>query len=78
MATDGDLRRLTEKAEKFFDLPIAKVMSKNPRTIGPEAMLDEVLALCEKHKITALVSVDDDNRPIGIVHLHDVLESKLV
>jgi len=76
--TDGDLRRLTEKAEKFFDLPIANVMSKNPRTIRPDAMLDEVLALCEKHKITALVSVDDDNRPVGIVHLHDVLASKLV
>jgi arabinose-5-phosphate isomerase len=76
--TDGDLRRLSERGEQFFDLPIAKVMSRNPRTISPDAILDEVLAVCEKYKITSLVSIDQDNRPIGIIHLHDVLESKLV
>ncbi len=76
--TDGDLRRLSERGEQFFDLPIAEVMSRNPRTISPDAILDEVLAVCEKYKITSLVSIDQDNRPIGIIHLHDVLESKLV
>lgn len=76
--TDGDLRRVSERGEQFFDRPIADVMTRNPRTIKPDAILDEVLALCERYKITVLVAVDADNRPIGIIHLHDVLQSKLV
>jgi arabinose-5-phosphate isomerase len=76
--TDGDLRRLSERGQQFFDLPIAEVMVKNPRTISPDAILDEVLARCEEFKITVLVAVDDDRRPAGVIHLHDVLSSKLV
>jgi arabinose-5-phosphate isomerase len=76
--TDGDLRRLSERGQQFFDLPIAEVMVKNPRTISPDAILDEVLARCEEFKITVLVAVDDDQRPAGVIHLHDVLSSKLV
>ena len=76
--TDGDLRRLSERGERFLDLPISRVMSKNPRTISPDAMLDEVLAKCEQHKITVMIALDADRRPVGIIHLHDVLQSKLV
>ncbi len=76
--SDGDLRRLSERGEHFFDLPIAEVMAKNPRTISPDAILDEVLQRCEQFKITVLVAVDDDKRPVGIIHLHDILTSKLV
>jgi arabinose-5-phosphate isomerase len=76
--TDGDLRRLSERGEEFFELPICDVMTKNPRTINPDAILDEVLAMCEEHQITVLVAVDPENRPVGIIHLHDILRSKLV
>ncbi len=76
--TDGDLRRLSERGEQFFDRKIGDVMTRNARTINPDAILDEVLALCEKYKITVLVAVDKDHRPVGIIHLHDVLTSKLV
>ncbi len=76
--TDGDLRRLSERGGQFLERPISEVMTRNPRTIRPEAILDEVLALCEKHKITVLVAADRDGRPVGIVHLHDVLQSKLM
>ncbi len=76
--TDGDLRRLSERGEEFFDRKISEVMNRHPRTIRPDAILDEVLALCEKYKITVLVVVDKDHRPVGIIHLHDVLSSKLV
>jgi arabinose-5-phosphate isomerase len=76
--TDGDLRRLSERGQQFFDRKIGEVMTRNARTINPDAILDEVLALCEKYKITVLVAVDRDHRPVGIIHLHDVLSSKLV
>ena len=76
--TDGDLRRVSEKGNGFMHFSIADVMSKNPRTISANAILDEVLALCEKHKITVLVAVDETKRPVGVIHLHDILQSKLV
>lgn len=76
--TDGDLRRLSERGQQFFDRKIGEVMTRNARTINPDAILDEVLALCEKYKITVLVAVDKDHRPVGIIHLHDILTSKLV
>ncbi len=76
--TDGDLRRLTEKTSDFRSIPIAEVMVAKPRTISPDAILDEVLSLCEKFKITALVAVDGDDIPVGVIHIHDILASKLV
>jgi arabinose-5-phosphate isomerase len=76
--TDGDLRRVSERDEGFFSRRISEVMTGNPKTIDADAILDEVLALCEKHQITSLVAVDDDRRPLGIIHLHDFLKSKLV
>jgi len=76
--TDGDLRRISEQRDDFFGLQISEVMTKNPKTIRENAILDEVLNLCEKYKITAAVVVDNDNRPAGIIHLHDILKSKLV
>jgi len=76
--TDGDLRRLIERGGDIFQFDIADVMTKNPRTISPDAILDEVLAICERHQITALVALDDDKKPVGIIHLHDILKSRLV
>ncbi len=76
--TDGDLRRLSEKDRNFLSYRIEDVMTPNPRTIKSDAILDEVLALCEKHKITVLIVADSDNKPIGVIHLHDILQSKLV
>jgi arabinose-5-phosphate isomerase len=76
--TDGDLRRLSERDEEFFNRRISEVMTLNPKTIDPDAILDEVLAQCEQYKITSLVTVDQAHCPIGIIHLHDVLKSKLV
>lgn len=76
--TDGDLRRLAEKDTNFFIKTTGEVMSKNPKTIRPTAILDEALAFMEKYSIMALAVVDKNKRPVGIIHLHDILKSKLV
>lgn len=71
--TDGDLRRhldglLTHRA--------GEVMTANPRTIGPEALAGEALALMNDRKITCLlVTAPDGRRPIGILHVHDCLRA---
>ncbi len=76
--TDGDLRRLAEKDTDFFTKTAGEVMSRDPKTILPSAILDEALAIMEKYSIMALPVVAHDRQPVGIIHLHDILKSKLV
>ena len=76
--TDGDLRRVVEKQADFFDLTASEVMQTTPKTIAADALLDAALAIMEKHSITQLATVDESGRLVGIIHLHDILKSKLV
>ncbi len=76
--TDGDLRRLVQNDKEFYNRTIGEVMIQRPKTIDPEAILDKALAVMEKHSITVLPVVDRQKRPVGIIHLHDILKSKLV
>lgn len=65
--TDGDLRRHMEQG---LDHTAAEFMTANPKTIGPEALIDDALTLFEEHKITALFVVDGE-KPVGVLHIHD-------
>ncbi len=76
--TDGDLRRLAQKDNNFFNIRTDEAMNKNPQTIEPDAILDKALAVMEKYSITVIPVVAKDRRPVGILHLHDILKSKLV
>ena len=76
--TDGDLRRVAEKRDNFYDLKASEVMIENPKAISTDAVLDAALALMEKHSITQLPTVDSGGKLAGIIHLHDILKSKLV
>lgn len=71
--TDGDLRRHLEG----LMLHVAReVMTANPRTIGPDALAGEALALMNDRKITCLlVTAPDTRRAIGILHVHDCLRA---
>jgi arabinose-5-phosphate isomerase len=72
--TDGDLRRLLEKPTDIKTLKAVDVMTKNPKTIKPEYLASFALQFMENYKITSLVVIDDLNKPVGIVHLHDLVE----
>ena len=50
-------------------------MTKNPKTIGAEDMAAKALAYMEKYAITSLAVCDSENRPIGIIHIHDLLKA---
>lgn len=76
--TDGDLRRILERNEDFFNITASDAMVKNPKTISQDAILDAALGMMEKHSITQLPTVDKNNKLIGVIHLHDILKSKLV
>jgi arabinose-5-phosphate isomerase len=72
--TDGDLRRLLEKSLEINGLKAEDVMSKNPKTVKEDYLASFALQIMENYKITALIVVDNNNKPIGIVHLHDLVE----
>ncbi len=69
--TDGDLRRRIGE-----DLPskiVDQVMTRNPKTVGPDALAAGALQLIQAASITTLVVVED-NKVVGLVHLHDLLK----
>ena len=72
--TDGDLRR---HMEGLLDHRAAEVMTRAPRTIDPGALAEAALAQMQERKITCLFVVRDD-RPSGILHIHDCLRAGLV
>ena len=67
IVTDGDLRR---NIERGFDLPASEYMTASPKTVGPDALIDEALTLFDEHRITVLFVVEDQ-RPVGVLHIHD-------
>lgn len=77
--TDGDVRRGLEKwGRKLFELMAEEVMTRSPKTVSQEELAAKALAIMEHYSITALVVPDNKNRPIGIIHLHDILKQGIV
>ncbi|MEI7811152.1 MAG: KpsF/GutQ family sugar-phosphate isomerase [Ignavibacteria bacterium] len=72
--TDGDLRRLLEKSPDINTLTADDVMHKNPKTIKEDYLASFALQYMENYKITSLIIVDNDKRPAGVIHLHDLVK----
>lgn len=71
--TDGDIRRNLIEQKDIWGLPVAAVMTRNPKCARPETPAYDALALMEKHEITVLPITMDDGVICGILHLHDIL-----
>jgi arabinose-5-phosphate isomerase len=74
--TDGDLRRKLDGV--LLDKPIDSVMVASPKVVSPEALVAEVVKMMGEHKIQTVFAVDPAGRPLGIVHLHDLLRSRIL
>ncbi|MES2751062.1 MAG: KpsF/GutQ family sugar-phosphate isomerase [Pseudomonadota bacterium] len=72
IVTDGDLRR--HMRPDLMTVSVDEVMTKNPKTISPDLLASEALEILNASKITALI-VTDSKKPVGIVHLHDILRA---
>lgn len=72
IVTDGDLRRRLTAASSSA-LRARDLMSTNPRRIAPDALAVEALEIINRSRITALIVADADDRPVGLVHVHDLL-----
>jgi arabinose-5-phosphate isomerase len=76
--TDGDLRRLYLAGEASADARLGDVVHREPKTIRADDLAAKALAIMEMFAITSLVITDDANRPVGVVHMHDILRAKIV
>lgn len=72
--TDGDIRRTLLKYPTSVP-KLRDVMTVNPKTITKDAYAASALNLMEKYSITALAVVDDNNYPVGVIHVHDLLRA---
>ncbi|CAL79887.1 Arabinose 5-phosphate isomerase [Bradyrhizobium sp. ORS 278] len=70
--TDGDLRR--KMRADLLSVSVDEIMTANPRTVRREALASEALEILNSAKITTLI-VTDGARPVGILHMHDLLRA---
>lgn len=73
--TDGDIRRTLIKYQNIRPLLAKDIMSANPKYITQTDYAASALHLMEKYSITALAVVDEHIRPIGVIHIHDLLKA---
>lgn len=71
--TDGDLRR--HMRPDLTTLTVDEVMSRNPRVISGDDLAVEALEMLNSNRITAVMVVDAKKKPVGIVHMHDLLRT---
>jgi len=73
--TTGDLTRLMQKDTHFLDTPVAESMTRSPKLARTGELASAAVHRMETHGIMALPVVDEGDRLVGIVHLHDLLRS---
>ncbi len=77
--TDGDLRRaLNDEGVDLRGATVAELMTRGPKTIGADKLAAEAAQLMEKHQIHALLVVDDEQRVVGALNIHDLLRARVV
>jgi arabinose-5-phosphate isomerase len=78
VVTDGDLRRLQLSGGATSDVRAGEVATRGPKTIGADELAAKALEVMEAWAITGLIVVDAGQRPVGVIHMHDILRAKIV
>lgn len=76
--TDGDLRRALDNKIDVIATTIDELMTKNCKTIQANVLAAEALNVMENSKITGLLVTDEDNKVIGVLHMHDLLRAGVI
>jgi arabinose-5-phosphate isomerase len=71
IVTDGDIARRLDK--NLVEMKVEEIMTKNPKTVRKNTLATSAMGLLNLYNISALMVTDEDNRPVGIVHFHDLL-----
>ncbi len=75
--TDGDLRRLLQKNTDFSQIMVEEVMTRIPKVVKQNTLAVAAIEEMENFNITQLIVVDDARRPVGMLHLHDLVKAGL-
>lgn len=75
VVTSGDLTRLMEREEHFFDIPVSDVMTTTPHTAAPADLAAAAVGVMERSGIMALPVLNDRRHVVGMIHLHDALRA---
>ena len=76
--TDGDLRRALDNDINIHKATIGEVMTRNCKTISKECLAAEALSVMDESRINALPVVDEENKLIGLLNMHDLLRAKVI
>ncbi|HAL55531.1 MAG TPA: D-arabinose 5-phosphate isomerase [Bacteroidetes bacterium] len=77
IVTDGDLRRLLQRTKDISHVKAIDAMTKNPKAIRKDLLAATALEEMESFSITQLIVVDENHRPVGMIHLHDLVKAGL-
>lgn len=73
--TDGDLRRALDDEIDIHNTPLSDIMTRDCLTIKPDILAAEALHLMDEKTITSLVVMGEEDKPVGVLHLHDILKA---
>lgn len=76
--TDGDLRRSIDLGTSLTTTSMSQLMNRHPKTVSAHTLAAEALKVMEDNKITALVVLDEQRQPHGILHMHDILRAGII
>ncbi len=76
--TDGDLRRTLAKKLDFNATSVRDVMSANPHCISPDSLAAEAVLMMEQFNISQMLVVDEQNKLVGALNMHDLLHAKVI
>jgi arabinose-5-phosphate isomerase len=76
--TDGDLRRNIERGTEMRSTRMGDVMTRNPRTIGPDRLAAEAVEIMERNKVNQLLVVDEHQQLLGALNMHDLFRGKVI
>lgn len=74
--TDGDLRRALGTAGDIRSVKVTELMTRHPRSIGPDRLAAEAVQVMESHKINQLLVVDETGALVGALNMHDLFRAK--
>lgn len=75
--TDGDLRRLLQKSLNFSEMTADEVMTRNPKVVKSNVLAVAAIELMENFNITQLIVINESRKPVGMLHLHDLVKAGL-
>jgi arabinose-5-phosphate isomerase len=78
VVTSGDLTRLMEREDNVMPVPVRSVMTTNPRIAREDELGSAVVYRMEQHGIISMPVIDENEKLVGVIHLHDLMRAGVV